>query len=163
VKGVILMRIAVISDTHRNLYALNQVSKMIQDTDMIIHLGDNTDDVEVIKKNYKGKVISVRGNCDFSAFIPVERIEEIEGKKLFLTHGHKYDVKYSLLRLKYRAKELGADIVLFGHTHQTLELFEDGIWFINPGSAALPRDSFQSIAILELEENKVQVSLKNIK
>lgn len=156
------MKIAVISDTHRHLYSINQVTKKIQDTDVAIHLGDNAEDVEVIERNYKGKIISVRGNCDFGSFTPAERLEEIAGKKIFMTHGHKYDVKNSLLKLKYRAKEVGADIVLFGHTHISTEIYEEGICFINPGSAALPKDSSQSIAILEITENKVLVSLRNI-
>jgi uncharacterized protein len=157
------MKIAVISDTHRDKYSLNQVAKSIQDTDMAIHLGDNVEDVEFIESNYKGKIVSVRGNCDFSSFTPVERFEEVGGKKMFITHGHKYDVKYSLLKLKYRAKELGADIVLFGHTHIAAEIYEDGIWFVNPGSAALPKDSLKSIAVIEISENKVLVSLRSIK
>jgi uncharacterized protein len=157
------MKIAVISDTHRHIYSLNQVTKLIQDTDMAIHLGDNVEDVDSIKSNYKGTIINVRGNCDFSSFIPVERMEEVENKKIFITHGHRYDVKHSLLKLKYRAKELGADIVLFGHTHISAEIYEDGIWFINPGSAALPKDSYQSIAIIEISDNKVSVSFRHIK
>jgi uncharacterized protein len=157
------MKIAVISDTHRHIYSLNQVTKLIQDTDMAIHLGDNVEDVDIIKSNYKGKIINVRGNCDFSSFIPVERLEEVENKKIFITHGHRCDVKHSLLKLKYRAKELGADIVLFGHTHISAEIYEDGIWFINPGSAALPKDSYQSIAIIEISDNKVSVSFRHIK
>jgi uncharacterized protein len=157
------MKIAVISDTHRHIYSLNQVTKLIHDTDMAIHLGDNVEDVDIIKSNYKGTIINVRGNCDFSSFIPVERMEEVENKKIFITHGHRYDVKHSLLKLKYRAKELGADIVLFGHTHISAEIYEDGIWFINPGSAALPKDSYQSIAIIEISDNKVSVSFRHIK
>jgi putative phosphoesterase len=157
------MKIAVISDTHRHIYSLNQVTKLIQDTDMAIHLGDNVEDVEIIKTNYKGKIINVRGNCDFSSFIPVERLEEVENKKIFITHGHRYDVKHSLLKLKYRAKELGADIVLFGHTHISAEIYEEGIWFINPGSAALPKDSYQSIAVVEISDNKVTVSFRDLK
>ncbi|ERI94239.1 phosphodiesterase family protein [Clostridiales bacterium oral taxon 876 str. F0540] len=156
------MQIAVISDTHRHSYSINRAADIIKDMDMLIHLGDNVDDVEIFKENFKGKIINVRGNCDFTSFTPRERLEEIEGKKIFITHGDKYSVKYDLLRLKYRAKEVGADIVLFGHTHQSLELYEDGIWFINPGSASLPRDSFKSLAVLEIDNNNVQVMLKGI-
>lgn len=157
------MKIAVISDTHKHRYSLNQVTKLIQDTDMAIHLGDNVEDLQVIKDNYKGKIIGVRGNCDFTSFTPAERFEEVEGKKILITHGHKYDVKYSLLKLKYRAKELGADIVLFGHTHICAEIYEEGIWFINPGSAALPKDSCKSIAVIEIIDNKVIAAFRYLK
>jgi uncharacterized protein len=107
------MQIAVISDTHRHSYELNQVLRLIQNTDMIIHLGDNVEDVEILKHGYKGKIINVRGNCDFIKFVPSERLEKIEGMQVLITHGHKYNVKNDLLRLKYRARELGANIVLF--------------------------------------------------
>lgn len=157
------MRVAVISDTHRHLYSINQAAKLLQDADILIHLGDNVEDVEALEKSFKGKVISVRGNCDFASFTPAERLEVVEGKRIFITHGHKYDVKYGLLKLKYRAKEVEADIALFGHTHEKVEIYEEGIWFVNPGSAALPRDSSQSLAILEIDKDKVQVMFRHIK
>lgn len=157
------MRIAVISDTHRHSYELNQVLRLTQDTDMIIHLGDNVEDVEILKNGYKGKIINVRGNCDIISFVSSERLEEIEGMKILITHGHKYNVKNDLLRLKYRAKELGANIVLFGHTHEAMELYEEGIWFINPGSLAIPKSKYKSFAIIEIDNNNnVQVIIKEI-
>ena len=33
---------------------------------MLIHLGDNVEDIAIIKKYYKGRIINVKGNCDFS-------------------------------------------------------------------------------------------------
>lgn len=156
------MRIAVISDTHRHSYELNQVLRLIQDTDMLIHLGDNVEDVEVIQNGYKGKIINVRGNCDFISLVSSERLEEIEGMRILITHGHKYNVKSDLLRLKYRAKEVEANIVLFGHTHEAMELYEEGIWFVNPGSLALPRGKYKSFAIIEIHDNNLKVSIKDI-
>lgn len=157
------MQIAVISDTHRHSFELNEVLKLIQDTDMIIHLGDNVEDVDILKDGFKGEIINVRGNCDFVSFVSSERFEEIEGMKILITHGHKYNVKNDLLRLKYRAKEVGADIVLFGHTHEAIELFEDGIWFINPGSLAFPKIKYKSYAILEITNNNVKVSIRELR
>lgn len=153
------MHIAVISDTHRHSYELNQVLKQIQDIDVIIHLGDNVEDVDILKNGYKGKIINVRGNCDFVSFVPSERIEEFEGKKIFVTHGHKYNVKYDLLRLQYRAREVGANVVLFGHTHEAIELYEEGIWYINPGSLGLPRNGYKSYAILDIDNNEVKANI----
>jgi putative phosphoesterase len=156
------MRIAVVSDTHSHSFSINKIYEYIQDADMMIHLGDNVEDVETLEKSFKGKILNVRGNCDYNSFVPKERLEVIEGKRIFMTHGDRYNVKYDLLRLKYRAKEVEADIVLFGHTHEYLELHEEGIWFINPGSAALPRDSSRSIVMLEIADNKVQISHRKI-
>jgi putative phosphoesterase len=156
------MNIAVVSDTHRSKYYMKKLLSLIEDTEIMLHLGDNVDDIEFLKTGYKGNIIAVRGNCDFSGSFPVERLEVIGGKRIFMTHGHKYDVKYDLLKLKYRAMEVEADIVLFGHTHMSMCINDNGIWFINPGSPALARDSKNSIAILEIGENKVDVSLRTI-
>lgn len=45
----------------------------------------------------------------------------------------------NLDNLYYRALELGADIVLFGHTHVHINLLHDNIIILNPGSPSFPR------------------------
>ena len=49
-------------------------------------------------------------------------------------HGHLYDAKSGLYRITSAAREAGADILLFGHTHMPLTLYEDGLYIMNPGS-----------------------------
>ncbi|MCY6355802.1 metallophosphoesterase [Clostridium sp. ZS2-4] len=154
------MLIGVVSDTHRDKSVFQKVAEVLQDTDLIIHLGDNVQDVEGIKEYYKKKIINVRGNCDFGKKEPLELLEEVEGVKIFITHGHNYDVKYNILKLKYRAEELGADIALFGHTHVSVIEYEEGIWFMNPGSASLPRDAYSSVAIIEINDRKINPGIK---
>ena len=46
-------------------------------------------------------------------------------------------MKQSLMGLYYNAKEMGADIVLFGHSHLYGAEMKDGILFLNPGSTML--------------------------
>lgn len=156
------MKVAVVSDTHRSKYHMKKVLKAVEDTEILLHLGDNVDDAEFLESGYNGKVIAVRGNCDFSSFYPAERLEIINGKRIFMTHGHRYDVKYDLLKLRYKAMEVQADIVLFGHTHMSLYVYDNGIWFVNPGSASLARDSKNSIAVLQISDDKVDISLRII-
>ena len=38
-----------------------------------------------------------------------------------------------------RARELEAQVVLFGHTHEAFYEYRDGIHFLNPGSLGSPR------------------------
>ena len=111
------MQIGVISDTHRGISSIEQLGDKIKELDVLIHLGDNVEDISIIQKYYKGKIINVRGNCDFSTSTPNDRVEEICGKRIFLTHGHRYGVKENLFKLRYKALETEADIVLYGHTH----------------------------------------------
>lgn len=153
------MRIGVISDTHRSICSIEQLGDMVRGLDMLIHLGDNVDDISIIEKYYKGKIINVRGNCDFSTSTPYDRIEEVCGKKIFLTHGHKYGVKENLLKLRYKALEADATIVLYGHTHIGQIDFEEGIWYINPGSVSEPRDGARSFAIINIEKESIETNL----
>lgn len=156
------MVIAVVSDTHNYNSIVKDVLKSIEDTDMVIHLGDVVEDAEYIKKHFKGETIYVKGNCDMNSFIPSERMEIIEGKKVFITHGHNYRVKEGLLKLKNKALEIGADIVLYGHTHLSSVEYKEGILFINPGSPSLCSRGKNSIAIMEIKDNKVNATIRSI-
>ncbi|APM40759.1 metallophosphoesterase [Clostridium kluyveri] len=156
------MHIGVVSDTHRYKKFINKVVDVLYNTELIIHLGDNVQDVNEIKKIYTGSIINVSGNCDFNVDAPVERLEIISGKRFFITHGHRYDVKYSLSRLKCRALERKADIVLFGHTHISQIVYEEGIWFINPGSPSVPRDGFNSVVTIDMQKGIVSPDIKGI-
>lgn len=153
------MRIGVISDTHRITSSIEQLGGLIKELDVVIHLGDNVDDVFLIKEFYKGKIINVKGNCDFSVKTPNDRLEKIGGKKIFITHGHRYNVKESLDKLRYKALETGANIVLYGHSHIAKIDFEEGIWYINPGSASLPRDGDRSFAIISIDKEEIETNL----
>jgi putative phosphoesterase len=64
-------------------------------------------------------VRAVCGNCDFFGIsdLPDRRVEEIGGYRFFLTHGHRYGVKYSLEAAMLAAADAGADVLLYGHTH----------------------------------------------
>ena len=61
----------------------------------------------------------------------------------------------------YRAKELEVDIALFGHTHESLILEEDGVILMNPGSISLPRNSTRSIGYIEIDKD-IDLYLKKI-
>ncbi|CAB1262365.1 metallophosphoesterase [Clostridium sp. MT-14] len=156
------MHIGVISDTHRDRKFVDRVKSIFSGMDTIIHLGDNVQDVLQIEKFYRGPIINVKGNCDFSVSVPSERVEVIGGKKFFITHGHRYDVKYDLSRLKYKALEEEADVVLFGHSHVSKIIYENGIWFINPGSPSVPRDGFNSVAVIELSDKIINPQIRGV-
>lgn len=158
------MIIGVISDTHRinkEIYKAIQVLNKLK-VDVIIHLGDNVQDVEEIKKLTNTTIINVQGNCDYEIDVPSEKIEVLGEKKFFITHGHNYSVKMHLNRLKYRAMEVGADIVLYGHTHVADINHEEGIWFINPGSVSASRLGPNSFSIIKINDGKVEPSIVNL-
>ena len=149
------MKIAVVSDTHRSSKYIKEVKRRIQDCDVLLHLGDNVDDAEELAKDFKGNVYVVAGNCDFTRKYPKEQIIELAGKTIYVTHGDLYGVKYGMGNIFYKGKEVNADIVLFGHTHEQIVFEEEGITFMNPGSPSLPRGSRRGMGYIQLEEGNV--------
>ncbi|MFW2503851.1 metallophosphoesterase [Clostridium diolis] len=158
------MLIAVVSDTHRMTKYINLAKRLIKDADILIHLGDNIDDAELLENNFKGKVYAVAGNCDYSTKYPKESVIEVNGKKIFFTHGDLYGVKSSMNNIYYRGRELNADIVLFGHTHQQLVEKEDDMILMNPGSISLPKFKGRCIGFINIDNNgEVDAYLKEIR
>ena len=54
---------------------------------------------------------------------------------ILCTHGHRYGVKSSDGALVERALKVNARILLYGHTHEPVTRYEDGLYIMNPGSA----------------------------
>lgn len=129
------MKLLVVSDTHGDTYSLKSAINARPDAEVVIHCGDGNSEFEKFKSLYPEKhFIGVRGNCDFcSSASNIETIT-LEGKKIFVTHGHLYNAKYGLFSLVCAAREAKADLLLFGHTHNALEDYDDGLYIVNPGS-----------------------------
>lgn len=129
------MRILVVSDTHGDFYNFKKAVEAQKAADVIIHCGDSRNELDEIKMYYPNKAfISVKGNCDLGSTLPLVEERVFEGKKLFITHGHMYNAKMSLYPLCCAAREAKADIVIFGHTHNALADYDDGLYILNPGS-----------------------------
>ncbi len=149
------MKVLVFSDSHSNIKNMEKAIKMFENEIVgIIHLGDYVDDVEKIKKIYKDKCfLQVAGNNDFTD-IPNEKIVNINGHKVFLTHGHEYNVYFGIDKLYYRLNEIGVNIGLYGHTHKPFVFFEDDFLILNPGSISFPRGfSVSTFALIEFLDN----------
>lgn len=147
------MLIAVVSYTHRMSKYIKLAKEAVKKADILIHLGDNIEDVEMLEKGFDGKVYAVAGNCDYSSKYPKEGILEVNGKKIFFTHGDLYGVKSSINNIYYRGKELEVDVVLFGHTHQQIVEKEQGIILMNPGSISLPRFKGRCVGFINIDDN----------
>lgn len=149
------MRIIVLSDTHG--YINNVVDKMMtmDKPDLIIHLGDNARDGEKVSEELGIESILVKGNCDLGSIFNEDELIEIRGKKIFLTHGHRYDVNGGLNSIYYKGLEIGADIILFGHTHIPINIKEDNLIIMNPGSPTNPRksDKIPTFGLIDIKEN----------
>ncbi len=134
------MKIFVISDTHGSTRGIiNKINNMDK-PDLIIHLGDYVEDGIKLEESIGVRTIIVKGNGDyFHPGFNEDEIITIENKKIFITHGHRYNVRYGEDNIISKAMELNADLALFGHTHVPLFFEESGVTVMNPGSPTFPR------------------------
>ncbi len=137
------MRVLIISDVHSDIDNLLSCLKKESDTiDAVIFTGDGIDVVEDVEFNYEHiKFYKVRGNTDYYSYEESEKIIELNGYKIFITHGNEYGVKSTLGLLKKKSKLLEVDITIYGHTHISRIEIEDGIYYINGGCISKERIS----------------------
>ncbi|HIR53153.1 MAG TPA: metallophosphoesterase [Candidatus Onthovicinus excrementipullorum] len=129
------MRILVLSDSHGFESGLFRAIAQQPSARDVLFLGDGLRDIEYVRSHFPELSFTcVRGNNDFSATEPAERLVELGGKRIFLAHGHTYGVKGTDYHLLSAAKSNGADIAVYGHTHTPVTRYEEGIYLMNPGS-----------------------------
>lgn len=126
----------VISDSHGNRRIFDKIDAQLKECDIIFHLGDVVEDAYFLQNRYGKKVIYVLGNCDGDTSGDY-RLVEIEGVKVFLTHGHTYRVKSTLNELYAETLAKGASVCLFGHTHEKCVEDFGNAKLINPGSVSM--------------------------
>ena len=130
------MRLVVTSDVHRRTSALfDIVERHINNADLFINLGDSMNEIEELLMVYPNlKIECVAGNCDFGSTYPLTKLLECGGKRVFITHGHPFYVKHGYGVLMEKARDVKADICLFGHTHTPYTEIVDGVYYMNPGA-----------------------------
>lgn len=82
----------------------------------------------------KMRIVAVRGNNDILSSWPLTEEFFLERRKVFATHGHMLGVKMRRDKLCYAARERGAEIALYGHTHMSRIEEAHGVLLINPGA-----------------------------
>lgn len=153
-----MLRILVVSDSHGGCYTLGRVLDKHTEVSAVIHLGDGASDIEEFLPACRSTVYQVAGNCDFCAAYPAEQEIRIGGVPLFFTHGHGYGVKHGLGRLEAEARRRGVKLAMFGHTHEPLSRYEDGLYLLNPGSLRFG----SSYAIVDITSSGIAVNITHI-
>lgn len=157
------MKFLVFSDSHGYVGNMRRVIEShlkAGGVDRVFFLGDGIRDVIALSKIFPSLHFDcVLGNCDAPSDVAneltdttYEKIVTVGAWKFLLMHGHKYDVKYTYHDAVDHAIELGADCLLFGHTHRMEDAVLEGsvrgkMRLINPGSCGL--GFHPSFALLE--------------
>lgn len=155
-----MKKILVLSDSHGNFNKLLKVYE-IEKPDVVIFSGDGIEDLENLLYLYENvEHYEVRGNCDFLSKVKDEEIFIIENYKFFLTHGHLYDVKYSLENIKNILKKTEVNVIIYGHTHKEyLENLDYNKFIFNAGAL---KDNKYGIILIN-DKREIEFINKKIK
>lgn len=153
------MRIGVISDTHIPDRAKEIPQKILEDfagVDMVIHVGDLVD-LSVLKKlkSICANTLAVWGNMDppnVRAQIPEKEVIKVGKYKIGIMHGYGAPANLiNLLSLVF--KEDSVDVIIFGHSHNSVNEKREGVLFFNPGSATDKAFAeYNSYGIIEIND-----------
>lgn len=150
------MKIFIATDVHGSAYWAERIVDKFEQSncDKLVLLGDvyNHGPRNPFPKDYApmkvaellnaiaGSVIAIKGNCDsevdemISNFHFVKKkVVNLNGKRLFFTHGHIYN-KDNLPKLN------DGDALFYGHFHKNEIVSVNGVTCVNVSSAALPKD-----------------------
>lgn len=135
------MKVLIVSDTHRQNGNFCKVLDVVQDIDLLVHLGDAEGSENYFASILKCPMEIVAGNNDFFSRLPKEKIINIGKYRVLLTHGHYYNVSITFDRIANEAEYRGVDIVMFGHIHRPVLERCGNIILVNPGSLSYPRQA----------------------
>ena len=152
------MIIGVISDTH-GLFD-HSIVPVFEGVDAIIHAGD-IGKLEVIDRLEEiAPVFAVEGNNDSFSRFPVERLEEMAGRRVVIRHifGELHQLKQNDRKM---VEEIQPDVVVFGHSHRPYQHVLNKTLLFNPGSAG-PRRFELPVSVAELIVSGSEVSGRTI-
>lgn len=157
------MKIIVMSDSHRNFHVMYHTFNQNTDADLFIFLGDGMEELEDMESIFFQKEIwSVSGNCDYFSNKDTLGLKTFGGLRILFAHGHLWEVKNNLEKLRCQAEGVQADLVLFGHTHVPFHQIINGIHYFNPGSISAPRNGHvPTYGQIILQEGKI-ISCRHI-
>jgi putative phosphoesterase len=137
------MRLLVIADTHIPDFARRLPAAILDEaatSDLVIHAGDVTTASVLGELSQRAPVHAVRGNndlADVSAYGAAETLElEIEGVPVAVVHDAG-PTRGRPSRMRRRFPQ--ARLLFFGHSHIPMDVEEDGLRLVNPGSPTWKR------------------------
>lgn len=133
------MRIGVLSDSHGSQAAIRRAVAAAGSVAMWLHAGDYSQDARRLADLTGLPVTAVAGNCDGVTDAKIDEFIEVGGRKIWLTHGHRYHAKERSGELLWWGRQYGVDVVVYGHSHIPDISLQDGILLFNPGGAVHPR------------------------
>ena len=151
------MKIIAISDTHLHDNQIpNNILDIIDECDIIVHAGDFTS-LECYKAFAStGKLKAVFGNSDeakLKNLLPKQIKFEVDGVKIGVVHEGGLSIT-NTIAVRYLAREMGVDVLIFGHIHRPL-IEKNDVMLVCPGSPTSPRMADPTVVELMIENGSV--------
>ncbi|MFB6360881.1 MAG: YfcE family phosphodiesterase [Halobacteriales archaeon] len=133
--------LVVLGDTHRETgHGLDgRTREAVRSADVVAHTGDfTTPAVHAAFGPVAERFHAVAGNNDAAAVasrLPARTVFRAEGLDVVVVHGH----NHSEQALSLLGREVGADLVAFGHSHRPRVEATASVTLLNPGSHTTPR------------------------
>ncbi len=150
-------KVGIISDTHG--LVRQSVVRLFKDVDLIVHAGDvgKSDVLETLETI--AKVHPVRGNVDGGKWtdnLPFAEVVKVGPVYLYVLHD--------LNALDIVPAAAGLNVVISGHTHIPKIEKQNGVIFLNPGSAGPKRfDHPISVAFLYIKGTAIETEIVELK
>ena len=155
-----MLEILIFSDSHGNVSPMKKAIMAHPSAKYVLFCGDGLRDIELLEACFPQRIfLSVKGNCDFflSADALTERTFTLGGLSILLTHGHLFGVKGSYGVAASHAYAVGADLLIFGHTHIPYEgrmpVKDKTVHLFNPGSIGKSNGGAYSYGMLTIGDN----------
>ena len=153
-----MKRIIVLSDTHGNQRLLRKPFELEADYDMIMHLGDNYEDMQENFDLYEDAILLRVPGIFHPRYkdqsLPAIVHTEVEGWEIGLVH-HLVD---------YYKQPHRADVVLYGHTHHSEIERNPNTVFANPGhlKSEFDRNREPSYMVIELTPKAALLTVRSL-
>lgn len=146
------MQVGVISDTHGLLRP--EAVDALAGSELILHAGDIGNPEVLAKLEAIAPVVAVRGNNDtgeWAAAIAERQTLKIEDISVHILHiGKEFN----------RFETANVQVVISGHSHKPSIVEQNGILFLNPGSAGPRRFKLPiSVAQLQVEGKAIHAEI----
>jgi hypothetical protein len=158
------MKIAVMSDSHDNIWNLEKALKKAQGADAMVFCGDLCApfSLKMLADGFAGPIHAVRGNNDGDVALLL-RVAGPGGRVRFYTEalaelelgGRKIAVAHYAHVGNAIASSGKYDAVFFGHTHQQVKRREGKTLVLNPGEV-MGRFGTPSFALYDTEANDAE-------
>jgi uncharacterized protein len=150
------LEIGIISDTHGLLRP--EAERALLGVELILHAGDVGAPEILTRLRAIAPVFAVRGNVDttpWAADLPPTVVVECCKESLYMLHN--------LRDLDLKPEAAGFRAVISGHTHRPQQSMQNGVLYLNPGSAGPRRFNLPiTLARLRLGKKPLQAQILNL-